>query len=58
MSICAPMYYSNGQSEVAYKQKYSQTLYLAVCSENVVGGILNWRISLLYGEKPILVVYK
>ena len=27
---------------VLYKQKYWQTLYLAVCSENAVGGILNW----------------
>ena len=27
---------------VNHKQKYRQTLYLAVCSENVVGGILNW----------------
>ena len=34
----------------------SRTLYLAVCSENAVGGIINWRISLLYGEKPMLVV--
>ena len=41
---------------IMYTQKYRQTLYLAVCSENGVGEILNWRISLLYGEKPMLVV--
>ena len=27
-----------------------------ICSENAVGGILNWWISALYGEKPMLVV--
>ena len=27
---------------VPYKQKYWQTLHLAVCSENAVGVILNW----------------
>ena len=37
------------------KQKYWRTLYLVVCSENTVGGILNWWISLLYKEKPMLV---
>ena len=30
--------------------------YLAVCSESAVGGILNWQISVLYGEKTALVV--
>ena len=44
------------QSLLPYKQKYQQTLYLAVCSDNAVGGILNWRISVLCGEKPMLVV--
>ena len=28
---------------------------MVVCSENAVGGILNWQISVLYGEKPMLV---
>ena len=41
---------------IPYKQKYWRTLYLVVRSNNAVGGILNWRISVLYGEKPILVV--
>ena len=31
-------------------------VYLVVFSDNTVGGILNWWISLLYGEKPMLVV--
>ena len=39
-----------------YKQKYWRTLYLAVCSENAVGRILIWQISLPYAEKPMLVV--
>ena len=34
---------------------YRRTLYLAICSENAVGGILIWRI-LRYGEKPIFIV--
>ena len=42
--------------KIPYKQKYRRTLYLVVCSENAVNGILNWRISLLYVEKPMLVV--
>ena len=32
------------------------TLYLAVCSQNAVGDILNWRFWVLYVEKPMLVV--
>ena len=36
-----------------YKQKYRRTLYLAVCSENAVGGTINWQILLLYGEKSV-----
>ena len=36
-----------------YKQKYWRILYLAVCSNNAVGGILNWQISVMYGEKPV-----
>ena len=36
------------------KQKYCQTLYLAVCSENTVGGILNWCFWLLYRINPCL----
>ena len=31
--------------------------YLAVCLENAVGRILNYQILVLYGEKPMLVVY-
>ena len=41
---------------IPYKQKYWWTLYLAACSENTVGRILNWLISLLYREKPMLLV--
>ena len=41
---------------IPYKQKYWRSLYLVVCSNNTVGGILNWRISVLYGEKPMPVV--
>ena len=40
---------------IPYKQKYWQTLYSAVCLDNAVGRILNWQISLLHGEKPMLV---
>ena len=42
--------------DIPYKQKYRRTLDLAVCSENTADRILNWRISLLYGEQPMLVV--
>ena len=51
--ITAMKIYSDG---LPYKQKYWQTLYLAVCSEYAVGGILNWWISVLCGEKSMLVV--
>ena len=35
---------------------YWQVEYLAICSNNAIGEILNWQISVLYGEKPMLVV--
>ena len=37
-------------------QKYMQTLYLVVYSEDAIGGILNWQISVLYGEIPMLAI--
>ena len=42
--------------QLPYKQKYWQTLYLVVCSKHADDRILNWQISVLYGEKPMLVV--
>ena len=35
---------------------YWRVEYLAICLNNVIGGIVNWQISVLYGEKPMLVV--
>ena len=33
---------------IAYKWNYWQIKYLVVCSNNAIGRILNWRISVLY----------
>ena len=30
--------------------------YLASCLNNIIGRILNWQISVLYGKKPTLAV--
>ena len=42
--------------QLPYRQKYWQTLYLVVFSKHADDGILNWQISVLYGEKSMLVV--
>ena len=51
LKVCIYVY-----NDIPYKQKYWRTIYLAVCPNNAVGGILNWQISVLYGEKPMLVI--
>ena len=50
MIFCTHMVDFCRPGHIPYKQKYWRTLCLAVCSKNAVGGILNWRISVLYGE--------
>ena len=42
----------NFKWNISYMWNYWRDKYLAICSNNSIGGVLNWSISVLYEEKP------
>ena len=38
---------------ILYKWNYWRVEYFVICSNNIIGRILNWQISVLYGNTPI-----
>ena len=50
------MYAIVASQSMVLVELYWWVKYLVICSNNAIGGILNWQISLPYGEEPMLVV--